>query len=130
MRILLFALLLILSSAARAVEPNEMLQDPALEARARLISKDLRCLVCQGEDIDDSNAELARDLRLLVRERLTAGDTDAQVKQFLRQRYGDFILLRPPVEGKTALLWLTPLIMLLIGGGTVAVYIRKRRGRE
>lgn len=130
MKKLFLILMLTLSLPAFAVEPNEMLSDPALEARARLISKDLRCLVCQGEAIDDSNADLAKDLRLLVRERIKAGDTDEQVKSFLRNRYGDFILLNPPVEGKTLLLWLTPLMILGAGLATAAVFIRKRQSRE
>lgn len=124
----LLLLLLFLSTPAFAVEPDEMLPDAALEARARLISKDLRCLVCQGEDIDDSRAGLARDLRLLVRERLKAGDTDTQVREYLRARYGDFILMRPPVEDKTLVLWLTPSVMLLAGFGVVAA-LRKRQNQ-
>jgi cytochrome c-type biogenesis protein CcmH len=88
-----------------AVEPGEKLADPALEARARKISQELRCLVCQNQSIDDSNAELARDLRLIVRERITAGDTDAQVLAFVEARYGEFVLLRPPFKLHTLLLW-------------------------
>lgn len=130
MKRLLVALMILLATPALAVEPNEILQDPALEARARVISKDLRCMVCQGQAIDDSNAELARDLRLLVRERLKAGDTDAQVLAYLKDRYGDFILLRPPVEDKTLPLWLAPLIVLMIGGATAARFVMKGRGRE
>ena len=89
-----------------------MLADPALEARARHLSQDLRCLVCQNQSIDDSNAELARDLRLLVRERLAAGDSDAAVLAFVESRYGEFVLLRPPFRPHTLLLWLTPLLLL------------------
>jgi cytochrome c-type biogenesis protein CcmH len=110
-------------AAAHAVEPDEILPDAALEARARHISAGLRCLVCQNQSIDDSNAPLARDLRLLVRERLKAGDSDAQVVAFIESRYGEFVLLRPPLEMQTLLLWLGPLLVLLIaiGAGLRAV---------
>ena len=93
---------------ALAVQPDEVLSDATLEARARGLSRELRCMVCQNQSIDDSDAPLARDLRLLVRERLTAGDSDAQVQDFLVARYGEFVLLKPPFEWHTALLWLTP----------------------
>jgi cytochrome c-type biogenesis protein CcmH len=122
----LFILLLCFSLPALAVEPDEMLKDPALEMRARAISKELRCLVCQGQPIDDSNAPLAHDLRVLVRQRLKAGDTDAQVREYLKERYGDFILLKPPVEGKTAILWLAPLLVL---GAGLLIAFRKRSGQ-
>lgn len=103
---------------ALAVEPDEILADPKLEARARALSVDLRCLVCQNQSVDDSNAPLARDLRLLVRERLKAGDTDAQVMSFVVARYGDFVLLRPPFNAKTLLLWVSaPLLLVLVGWG-------------
>jgi len=121
----LFLLLMALSFSAAAVEPGEMLQDPALEARAREIGKNLRCLVCQGEAVDDSSSDFAKGLRLLVRDRLEAGDTDEAVVNFLRGRYGDFILLKPPVENKTLLLWLTPLLVL--GAGLCAVFALVRR---
>jgi cytochrome c-type biogenesis protein CcmH len=98
--------------AAFAVQPDEQLKDPALEARARKLSAELRCLVCQNESIDDSNAPLARDLRLLVRERITAGDTDADIRAFLVRRYGEFVLLRPPFSWRTALLWTGPFLAL------------------
>jgi cytochrome c-type biogenesis protein CcmH len=125
----LFLIFLLFSFPALAVEPDEMLRDKALEMRARDISRQLRCLVCQGEDIDDSGAELARDLRKLVRDRILAGDTDADVLRFLQERYGDFILLSPPVKGDTALLWLTPLVFFVFG--TVWVFTAKvRRGRR
>lgn len=117
-----------LAAPARAVLPDEILKDPALESRARDISRNLRCLVCQGEDIDESNAELAGDLRRLVRERLVAGDTDAQVVEYLRQRYGDYVLLKPPVTGETALLWFLPASVL--AGGFVAVVLAVRRKRR
>jgi cytochrome c-type biogenesis protein CcmH len=103
-----------------------MLKDPALEARARHISQELRCLVCQNQSIDDSNAELARDLRLLVRERLTAGDSDATVLAFVEARYGEFVLLRPRLRWHTLLLWLTPLL-LLAGAATALVRHARRR---
>src|SRR6202007_183284 len=98
-----------------AVQPDEVLPDPALEARARVLSKELRCMVCQNQSIDDSAAPLARDLRLLVRDRLTAGDSDAQVLDFLVARYGEFVLLRPRFNWHTALLWLLPPGVLLGG---------------
>jgi cytochrome c-type biogenesis protein CcmH len=102
-----------LSPAALAVEPDEILADSRLEGRARALSTGLRCLVCQNQSIDDSSAPLARDLRLLVRERLSAGETDAQVMRFITDRYGQFVLLNPPVGLNTALLWATPLLLLL-----------------
>jgi cytochrome c-type biogenesis protein CcmH len=101
---------------ALAVQPDEVLANSALEVRARALSHQFRCLVCQNQSIDDSDAPLARDLRILVRERLVAGDSDAQVKDFLVARFGDFVLLKPPLKGSTLLLWLTPVILLLGGG--------------
>lgn len=126
------ALALLLSAGqVLAVEPDEILKDPALEARAREISRDLRCLVCRNESIDESNAPLARDLRLVVRERLTAGDTDAEVITHVRERYGDYVLLDPPVQGNTMLLWLAPLLLLVAGGGLVIHhFMRYRLGDE
>jgi cytochrome c-type biogenesis protein CcmH len=115
-----------LATAAIAVEPSEMLKDPALEARARSISRELRCLVCQNESIDESNADLAHDLRLIVRERLTAGDSDAQVKAYLVARYGDFVLLDPPFKAKTLLLWCGPALLLLLGAGGIYALLRRR----
>jgi cytochrome c-type biogenesis protein CcmH len=112
---------------ARAVEPDEILADPKLEGRARAISAELRCLVCQNQSIDDSNAPLARDLRLLVRERLKAGDRDDQVKRFVVDRYGKFVLLRPPFDPQTALLWLTPFLVLITAG--LVIVGRLRQGR-
>jgi cytochrome c-type biogenesis protein CcmH len=117
---LLFALW---ASSAAAVQPGERLADPMLESRARAISAGLRCLVCQNQSIDDSDAPLARDLRLLVRDRLTAGDSDAQVKDYLVARYGDFVLLRPPFQASTWFLWLTPAFVLIVGA---LVLVRKR----
>ncbi len=99
---------------AYALQPDEILKDPELERRARALSLELRCLVCQNQSIDDSDAPLARDLRVLVRERLVAGDSDAQVREFIVARYGDFVLLRPPFDGRTLLLWLTPLFVLVL----------------
>ncbi len=124
MKRLAAALLLFWASAAFAVQPGEQLSDPALEARARSISAGLRCLVCQNQSIDDSDAPLARDLRLLVRERLSSGDSDREVQDFLVARYGDFILLRPQLRAGTVLLWLTPLIVLAAGA---AVLFRQGR---
>jgi cytochrome c-type biogenesis protein CcmH len=123
------ALLLLAAGAARAVEPAEMLKDPALEARARAISKELRCLVCQNQSIDDSNADLAHDLRVIVRERLQAGDSDAQVKAYLVARYGDFILLDPPFKAKTLLLWAGPGALLILGAGVMVIAYRRRRAQ-
>ena len=121
-----FALLMLACAPALAVEPGEKMADPVLEARARRISQELRCLVCQNQSIDDSNAELARDLRLIVRERLAAGDSDAQVLAFVEQRYGEFVLLRPPFKLHTLALWLMPLLLLI---GTVLVLRRNARTR-
>lgn len=113
-------------SSAWAVNPDEMLADKALEARARTISAELRCMVCQNESIDDSNAELARDLRVLVRERLTAGDRDDQVLDFVVARYGEFVLLKPRLNNRTILLWGFPVGVLLIGGGFLLLSIRRK----
>src|SRR3954463_11769429 len=110
-----FALVLIGCSAVHAVQPDEIMPDPAKEARARDLSRELRCMVCQNQWIDDSDAPLARDLRLLVRERITAGDSDTQVMDFLTSRYGQFVLLKPRFGWDTAMLWLAPAGMLLAG---------------
>lgn len=110
-----------------AVEANEMLDDPVLEQRARDLSKRLRCLVCQNQSIDESDAELARDLRKIVRERLVAGDTDAEVIAYMVDRYGDWVLMKPPVKPKTYILWFGPAAILLIGGTGVALYLRRQR---
>lgn len=112
---------------ARAVRPDEVLADPALEERARSLSAELRCLVCQNQSIDDSDAELARDLRVLVRERLVAGDTDADVIAFVVSRYGEFVLLKPRFSARNALLWATPVVMLLAGGALILANARRRR---
>jgi cytochrome c-type biogenesis protein CcmH len=123
----LLALLLgVFATPLAAVEPDEMLADPALEARARTISQELRCLVCQNQSIDDSNAALAKDLRLLVRERLRAGDSDAAVLAFVEARYGEFVLLRPKLNAHTLVLWLAPLLLLVATG--VVVLRRTRLG--
>lgn len=112
--------------SALAVRPDEMLADPKLESRARDLGKELRCLVCQNESIDDSNADLAHDLRLLVRQRLVAGDSDEQVKQYIVARYGKYVLLKPPFDAETYLLWFGPLILLLGAAGTATLYLRRR----
>lgn len=128
--VLTVLILIALPLASHAVEPDEMLADPVLEARAREISKDLRCVVCQNQDIDSSNAGVARDLRLLVRERLVAGDTDQQVLDYIQARYGDFVLLKPPFKPETYALWLTPFVLVLVGaGGVIAVLARSRRSK-
>ena len=114
------------SAPARAVLPDEMLPDPALEARARGLSRDLRCMVCQNQSIDDSDAPLARDLRNLERDRVKAGDDDKQVLDFLTARYGDFVLLKPRFSWETAALWGTPAALLLLGGLGLFVFLRRR----
>lgn len=119
--VVLAAALLSASLGARAVQPDEILPDPRLEARARAISGELRCLVCQNQSIDDSDAPLARDLRLIVRERLTAGDQDQQVRDFIVRRYGEFVLLKPVLAWHTALLWLCPVLLL---GAAAAFLLR------
>jgi cytochrome c-type biogenesis protein CcmH len=122
--------MLLASPAARAVQPDEILRDPVLEQRARAISGGLRCLVCQNQSIDDSDAPLARDLRILVRERLTAGDDDKAVVAFVVARYGDFVLLKPPFNAHTLLLWSAPFLILLAGAGFVWRRGRQRAGEE
>jgi cytochrome c-type biogenesis protein CcmH len=114
------------SGSALAVQPDEILKDPALEARARALSQELRCMVCQNQSIDDSDAPLAKDLRVLVRERLTAGDSDVQVIDFMVARYGEFVLLKPRVSGHTLILWLAPFAALVIGGLGLIVFLRRR----
>lgn len=108
-----------------AMRPDEMLSDPKLEHRAREIDKELRCLVCQNESIDDSDADLAHDLRLLVRQRILAGDSNEQVKQYIVARYGKYVLLKPPFDAETYLLWFGPLILLVCAGGAAAFYMRR-----
>jgi cytochrome c-type biogenesis protein CcmH len=116
------------SPAARAVQPDEMMADPAKEARARDLSRELRCMVCQNQSIDDSDATLAKDLRLLVRERIAAGDSNTQVLDFLVARYGEFVLLKPRFELHTLLLWLVAPLVLLGGGAGLWLHIRRRAG--
>ena len=116
---------LVFGGAAFALQPDEVLKDPALESRAREISAELRCLVCQNQSIDDSDAQLARDLRLLVRERLVAGDTDEEVRDYLVQRYGEFVLLKPTFRAHNLLLWLTPVLVLALGA--LGAYAASRR---
>ena len=125
MRALILCLLLA-APPALAVQPDEVLPDPALEARARQISHDLRCPVCQGETIDDSNAPISRDLRLLVRERLVAGDSDAEVVDYIVARYGEFVLFNPRASGSGLLLWLAGPAMLLVGGALAFSLTRRK----
>jgi cytochrome c-type biogenesis protein CcmH len=117
---------ILVSIGAYAVTPNERLADPALEERARAISLELRCLVCQNQSIDDSNADLAHDLRVLVRERLVNGDSDGQVIDYVAARYGDYVLLRPPVKPATWPLWFGPLAVVLAGALGILLYFRRR----
>jgi cytochrome c-type biogenesis protein CcmH len=125
--ILLSLLLLLPSMTGHAVEPRERLADPALESRARTISGELRCLVCQNESIDESGADLAHDIRVLLRERLTAGDTDAQAIQAVVNRYGAFVLLRPPVEPATFVLWYGPPALVVVGLLGTVLWLRRRQ---
>ena len=121
---------LLLTAPALALEPGEALKDPALEARARALSAELRCLVCQNQSIDDSQAPLAKDLRLLVRERLTAGDSDAEIMQFLVARYGEFVKLKPSLNAGTLLLWGAPALVLGLGALALVLAGRRRRFAE
>jgi cytochrome c-type biogenesis protein CcmH len=125
--VLALLLTLWLAAPAFAVNPDEMLADPALEARARAISATLRCLVCQNESIDDSNADLARELRLIVRERLVAGDTDEEVLQYLVDRYGEYVLLKPVFASHTLVLWAAAPLVLVIGGIAIVIAARRKR---
>ena len=127
---LMLLVALLAPSASPAVEPGEMLSNPALEARARTLSKDLRCMVCQNESIDDSGAPLAHDLRVLVRDRIKAGDSDAQVLDFLVARYGEFVLLKPRLSWHTVALWGLPPAVLLVGAVMVLVDLRRRRSGQ
>lgn len=124
--LLIAAALCALAGPAAAVNPDEQLADPALEARAVELSRELRCVVCQNQSIDDSDATLARDLRIILRERLAAGDTDEQAIAYISARYGSFVQLRPPVRGDTLALWFGPLAVLLAGGAGVFLYLRGR----
>lgn len=123
-------ILCLLAAPLAAVQPDEVLDDPALETRARALSEGLRCPVCRNESIDESNASISRDLRILLRERLVAGDTDAEALQYLVDRYGDYILLNPKVEGANILLWLAAPIMLVLAGGVAFVSVRSRSRAE
>ncbi|MEX2310992.1 MAG: cytochrome c-type biogenesis protein [Rhodospirillales bacterium] len=118
---------LLIVAPAQAVEPDEILKDPALEARARVIGKELRCLVCQNQSIDDSDADLARDLRVLVRERIVSGDSNEDVIAYVVSRYGDFVLLNPPFKLKTYALWLGPAAMILFGIVLMVLFYRRSR---
>ncbi|WP_192360478.1 cytochrome c-type biogenesis protein [Mesorhizobium mediterraneum] len=124
---LVLLLTLLFAGAALAVKPDEVLADPALEARARTLSEELRCMVCQNQSIDESDADLARDLRVLVRQRLVAGDTDQQVIDYIVSRYGEFVLLKPRFSLRNALLWGTPVLLLLAGGIFIVLTARSRR---
>jgi cytochrome c-type biogenesis protein CcmH len=124
----LFFALALFSVSAFAVQPDEILADPVLEARARTLSQGLRCMVCQNQSIDDSDAPLAKDLRVLVRERLQAGDSDNQVIEFLVTRYGEFVLLKPRVSWHTALLWFAPFAVILVGALGLLAFLRRRDG--
>jgi cytochrome c-type biogenesis protein CcmH len=125
-RLAILFLLLTMAGQAVAVQPDEVLPDPVLEERARDISAGLRCIVCRNESIDESHAELARDLRLLVRERLVEGDSDAEVVSYIVDRYGEYVLLRPPMTGSTIALWLAAPVLLLLGLILSLVYVRRR----
>ena len=129
LRLACLALLLLAAPVAHAVQPDEVMADTAKEQRARALSRELRCMVCQNQSIDDSDAPLARDLRLLVRERLAAGDSDNQVLDFLVARYGQFVLLKPHFERQTLLLWLLPPLLLLGGGLALWLQVRRRSQR-
>jgi cytochrome c-type biogenesis protein CcmH len=125
-RLILALAIVLLPLLAAAVQPDEVLDDPALEARARAITGELRCVVCQSESIDDSNADIARDLRLLVRERLVTGDTDEEAVDYIVDRYGEYVLMRPPFSLANAFLWLSGPLFLLLGGGIAFAFIRGR----
>ncbi len=123
--------LLLFGGPAGAVEPSEMLKDPALEARARTISRELRCMVCQNEDIDTSQADFAHEMRMMIRERLAQGESDGQIVSYIRSRYGDFVLMQPPFSPRTAVLWLAPGIALCLGAAVVVTgWQRPRRKRR
>ena len=128
-RLLLAFALLLMAAPAFAVNPDEVLADPALEARARALSAELRCMVCQNQSIDDSNADLAKDLRLLVRERITDGDSDEQVLNYIVSRYGEFVLLKPRFSQRTLLLWGAPVLLILAGGVSLIAFARRRAGK-
>ena len=128
-RLLLAVVLMLLAAPAFAVNPDEVLADPVLEARAGALSAELRCMVCQNQSIDDSNADLAKDLRLLVRERIIDGDSDEAVLNYIVSRYGEFVLLKPRLGIKTVLLWGAPVLLVLAGGFSLLVFARRRAGK-
>jgi len=125
LRLALIVLFVALSGSALAVQPDEVMKDPALEARARTLSAELRCMVCQNQSIDDSDATLARDIRVLIRQRIAEGESNDQVRAYLVSRYGDFILLKPPLQFDTLILWLSP--FLVLGAGLVAIVVNRRK---
>lgn len=127
MRLVFIILALLNSGLAHAVEPDEILDDPVLEARAIEISRNLRCVVCQSQSIDDSNAPLAKDMRLVVREQLVAGASDQEVYAYLVDRYGDYVLLKPPVQANTILLWMAPFLIFVIAGVVAVFYLKKMK---
>ena len=126
--LLVMAALVLASVPTRAVEPDEVLKDPAQEARAREITRELKCVVCQNQSVDDSDAPLAKDIRVLVRERLIAGETDDAVREYIVQRYGQRVLLRPPLGIDTALIWIGPFVLFAIALGTALLFLRRGRG--
>ncbi|MBX5042821.1 cytochrome c-type biogenesis protein CcmH [Rhizobium lentis] len=128
-RLIVVVFVLFTPLSAFAVNPDEVLADPTLEARARALSAELRCMVCQNQSIDDSNAELAKDLRLLVRERIRNGDSDQAVLDYIVSRYGEFVLLKPRFSVKTVLLWGAPVLLVLAGGVSLLLFARKRTGK-
>ncbi|WP_366522749.1 cytochrome c-type biogenesis protein [Maricaulis sp.] len=132
MRFLLLplAVLLLTAPALARPGPDEIMEDPALEARAMVLYRQLRCVVCQSQSIGDSNADLAADMRVVVRERLLAGDSDAEVRAYLQQRYGDYVLMLPPVQANTLALWGFPIVLLLLGGGIAFFFVRRQAVRE
>lgn len=132
MRFLLLplAVLLLTAPALARPGPDEIMEDPALEARAMVLYRQLRCVVCQSQSIGDSNADLAADMRVVVRERLLAGDSDAEVRAYLQQRYGDYVLMLPPVQANTLALWGFPIVLLVLGGGMAVFFVRRQAQRE
>ena len=121
------ALIFLTATAAFSVNPDEVLKDPLLEKRARALSQNIRCLVCQNQSIDDSNADLAKDLRVLVRERLTAGESDTEVLDYLISRYGDFVMLKPPFKGSTYILWFGPFLVFILAAIGLVIFFRRRQ---
>jgi cytochrome c-type biogenesis protein CcmH len=130
MRLMLAALLLVCSAAALAIDSQPPFPDPALQARYTALTHELRCLVCQDETVADSNADLAADFRRQIHEMVAAGKTDAEIKAYMVERYGDFVLYKPPVQSSTALLWIGPFILLLLALGVVVMVVRRRAGQS